>query len=138
MESGELFFFNKNINRRKDIETTEQSVVKTTSTFATNFEFNATFGAITKIGAKMGASATVSHEVSTTITRYLNSDVLGDVIINFGDDVVVKNEMENIGKSGDESPIRRRDDVPGRTSHTPKPIYVPVLNPKYNSGGSVK
>ena len=25
-------------------------------------------------------------------------------------------------------------DVPGRTSHTPKPIYVPVLNPKYNSG----
>ena len=81
----------------------------------------------------MGASATVSHEVSTTITRYLNSDVLGDVIINFGDDVVIKNEMENIGKSGDEGPTRKLD-VPGRTSHTPKPIYVPVLNPKYNSG----
>ena len=117
----------------KDIETTEQNVTKTTSTFATNFEFNPTFAAVVKIGAKMGASATVSHEVSTTITRYLNSDVLGDVIINFGDDVVIKNEMENIGKSGDEGPTRKLD-VPGRTSHTPKPIYVPVLNPKYNSG----
>ena len=119
----------------KDIETTEQSVVKTTSTFATNFEFNPTFKAVAKVGAKMGASASVSHEVSTTITRYLNSDILGDVIVNFGDDVVIKSEMENIGESEDEGPIRRKKpDVPGRGSREPKPIYVPVLNPKYNSG----
>ena len=116
----------------KDIETTEQNVTKTTSTFATNFEFNPTFAAVVKIGAKMGASATVTHEVSTTITRYLNSDVLGDVLINFGDDVVIKNEMENIGGSEDESLIRRRGD--DKVPYTPKPIYVPVLNPKYNSG----
>lgn len=83
----------------------------------------------------MGASASVSHEVSTTITRYLNSDILGDVIVNFGDDVVIKSEMENIGESEDEDPIRRKKpDVPGRGSREPKPIYVPVLNPKYNSG----
>jgi hypothetical protein len=112
----------------KDIETTEQNVTKTTSTFATNFEFNPTFAAV----VKMGASATVTHEVSTTITRYLNSDVLGDVLINFGDDVVIKNEMENIGGSEDESLIRRRGD--DKVPYTPKPIYVPVLNPKYNSG----
>lgn len=62
----------------------------------------------------------------------MNSDVLGDVLINFGEDVVIKNEMENIGESEDESSIRRRRD--NEVPYTPKPIYVPVLNPKYNSG----
>ena len=102
----------------KDDQQTSQKTSETTSTFATNFEFNASLGEITKKGAKMGVSASTTYKTSTVITTYLNSDQLGDVIINFGDDVIIKDEMEIIDSE----------------SESEQNIYRPVVNPKYNSG----
>ena len=68
--------------------------------------------------AKMGVSASTTYKTSTVITTYLNSDQLGDVIINFGDDVIIKDEMEIIDSE----------------SESEQNIYRPVVNPKYNSG----
>ena len=75
-------------------------------------------GEITNKGAKMGVSASTTYKTSTVITTYLNSDQLGDVIINFGDDVIIKDEMEIIDSE----------------SESEQNIYRPVVNPKYNSG----
>lgn len=105
----------------KDNEVTEQKLVETTSSFASNFEFNAGWGETVKMGAKFGASASTTQKVSTTITTHLNSEQLGDVIVNFGDDIVIKNEMDAVVTG-----------VPGRASY--KTTYRPVLNPKYTSG----
>lgn len=106
----------------KDNQVTTQSVVETTTNFATNFSFDASYGEVVKLGAKFGASKSVQYRVSSTITTYLNSDQLGDVIINFGDDVVVSDELVEVDRSTD-----RRS---GGTSI----IYKPALNPKYTSG----
>ncbi|TWV12355.1 hypothetical protein FQ707_10550 [Bacteroidaceae bacterium HV4-6-C5C] len=117
----------------KDNKGIIQNVVETTTTFATNFEFDASLGEKKKIGAKFGASSTIQQKISTTVTTNLDSDLLGDVIVNFGDDVVVKNEMDSIGYYV----------TNGRTTRTTKssrpgevrvPIYKPALNPKYKSG----
>lgn len=60
----------------------------TTSEFATNFGFDATFGEGVKLGAKYGVSAkttkTVTYQVSTT----KGNDELGEVIVNFGDEIL--------------------------------------------------
>ena len=79
------------------------------------------FGAI--MGAKFGTSTTVQHRVSTTVTTYLDSDELQDVIVNFGDDIIIKNEMDSVGFT-----------YCGRRGEYRCPIYEPALNPKYNSG----
>lgn len=110
----------------KDQNVTEQTVVETTTSFATNFGFDIDFGEIVKKGAKLGASASKERKVSTTITRTLGSDELGDVVVNFGDDIIVKNEMELVGvRTGSTRPDGSRVE---------RPIYRPALNPKYNSG----
>lgn len=116
----------------RDDKSTVQNTIETTTNFATNFEFNASFGEKTKIGAKYGASASITQKVATTITRHLDSDPLGDVVVNFGDDVVIKNVMDTIG-------YRYIDSGRGRGTRSnrvlPKePVYGPALNPKYNSG----
>lgn len=108
----------------KDNEVTKQELVETTSTFASNFEFSLDIGEKVKKGAKFGASSTVAQKVSTTITTHLDSEQLGDVIINFGDDVVVKNEMELIGGTT----VAGSRVTPGST------VCRPVLNPRYVSG----
>lgn len=107
----------------KDNQETSMKTSETTSTFATNFEFNAGFKDIVKVGAKVSTSTTL--KVSTVVTTYLNSDQLGDVIINFGDDIVVKDEMEIINSlvEYDQNGVRKTTDS-----------YGPVLNPRYNSG----
>ncbi|WP_294585731.1 hypothetical protein [uncultured Bacteroides sp.] len=110
----------------RDENVTEQNVIETTTTFATNFGFDINFGEIVKKGAKFGASVTKERKVSTTITRTLGSDELGDVVVNFGDDIIVKNEMELVGvRTGSTRPDGSRVE---------RPIYRPALNPKYNSG----
>lgn len=118
----------------RDDKYTEQNTIETSSTFATNFEFNASLGEKNKVGAKFGASSSITQKVATTITRYLDSDPLGDVVINFGDDVVVKNVMDSIGRRA----ISDRPSRPSRSSSNRvlkyEPIYAPAFNPKYNSG----
>lgn len=73
-------------------ETDEQQTVTNTETitgqFATNFEFNATWGTNTKVGLKFGASATTTHTQTYTIVTTLGSDALGDVEANFGEPVI--------------------------------------------------
>lgn len=118
--------------QEKDIETTEQRVVETTSTFATNFNFSAEYSTVVKLGAQFGVSSTKEQRVSTTVTTYLNSDELGDVIVNFGDDVVIKNEMDTIGYRT-EYPRRGTRGIRGDAVKE-IPICRPALNPKYNSG----
>lgn len=53
----------------------------------------------------MGVSASTTYKTSTVITTYLNSDQLGDVIINFGDDVIIKDEMEIIDSESESEQI---------------------------------
>lgn len=64
----------------------------------------------------------------------MDSDPLGDVVIYFGDDVVVKNVMDSIGRRA----ISDRPSRPSRSSSNRvlkyEPIYAPAFNPKYNSG----
>ena len=107
----------------KDLQTTTQNVVETTTTFATNFDFDLGLEEKVKVGAKFGTSTTVQHRVSTTVTTYLDSDELQDVIVNFGDDIIIKNEMDSVGFT-----------YCGRRGEYRCPIYEPALNPKYNSG----
>ncbi len=70
-----------------------------------------------KVGAKFGTSTTVQHRVSTTVTTYLDSDELQDVIVNFGDDIIIKNEMDSVGFT-----------YCGRRGEYRCPIYEPALN----------
>lgn len=106
----------------KDENVTEQTIVQTTTSFATNFGFDVNLGEVVKKGAKFGATASRECKISTTITRTLGNDELGDVIVNFGDDVVIKDNLENMNTQTSNS------------SRQPIPNYQPVLNPKYNSG----
>lgn len=113
----------------KDENVTEQTIVETTTSFATNFGFDINWGEVVKKGAKFGTTASKERKVSTTITRTLGSDELGDVIVNFGDDVVIKDEMEIVGM--------RKESIGGRSGRNNSvevPIYKPAFNPKYNSG----
>ena len=90
-----------------------QTVVQTSTTsseFATNFNFDSTFGERVKVGLKFGASQketrTVSYQVSTT----QGNDELGEVVVNFADNIIMSSEhMEEVGR---------------RTS---------VINPDYNN-----
>lgn len=109
--------------QEKDLQTTTQNVVETTTTFATNFDFDIGLEEKVKIGAKFGISTTVQHRVSTTVTTYLDSDELGDVIVNFGDDIIIKDEMDSVGFT-----------YCGKRGEYHCPVYEPALNPKYNSG----
>lgn len=71
-----------------DMETTDS---KTTSyEYATNFSFDITQGETTKIGTKFGASAkeTIQTAFSTKVRH--GSDLLGDVIIDFGEPLIDK------------------------------------------------
>lgn len=106
----------------KDEQQTIQNVVETTTTFATNFEFDFSYGEKVKVGAKFGASVSQQHRVSTTITTTQGSDQLGDVIVNFGDDVLIKDEMIEVSREHDR---RTGNDIV---------TYRPAFNPKYTSG----
>ncbi|MDR0961375.1 MAG: hypothetical protein LBM62_02280 [Mediterranea sp.] len=73
-------------------------ITNTTSTeFAGNFEFSITTGERVKTGLKFGASAkevrTISYEVTTTN----GNDELGEVVVNFYDDVIVPIEPQSEG-----------------------------------------
>ncbi|WP_195348840.1 hypothetical protein [Bacteroides nordii] len=85
-----------------DTQTTKE-VVTTSSEFATNFSFSANWGEKVKVGTQFGASnkevRTTSYEVTTTH----GNDVLGEVIVNFGDDVIVSRDIIMNGSSSSSS-----------------------------------
>lgn len=85
-----------------DTQTTKKAVA-TSSEFATNFSFSANWGEKVKVGTQFGASnkevRTTSYEVTTTH----GNDVLGEVIVNFGDDVIVSRDITMNGSSSSSS-----------------------------------
>lgn len=60
--------------------------------FATNFGFDSTFGEVVKTGLKFGISAKKTEQITNTIVKTLNSDDLGSVIINFGDELIISDQ----------------------------------------------
>ena len=49
----------------------------------------ATFGEVVKLGGKFGASAKVNKTITYQVSTTKGNDELGEVIINFGDDILV-------------------------------------------------
>ena len=70
----------------------QQSTVVSSSTsveFATNFSFDVPSGEQVKVGLKFGASQKDTKTVSYQVTTTSGNDDLGEVIVNFADDVIV-------------------------------------------------
>lgn len=94
-----------------DSPETVRNLETTTSEFATNFEFNVGLGEKVKVGGKFGASAkevrTVTYEVTTTN----GNDDLGEVIVNFGDKIIVSRGIltEHVARDGTVSYNREED-----------------------------
>lgn len=101
----------------EDPGTITAQTIKTTSTFATNFEFNASIGDKEKVGAKFGETSTQTQEVALTITNTDKNDALGEVFVNFYDDVLTSSTLLNLNS--------------GSTRYN---FYYPAFNPNYNSG----
>ena len=74
-------------------ETTVQTTT-TTSEFATNFGFDASWGDIVKLGAKFGTSAKETRTVSFQISKSQGNDELGEVIINFADPILTDDKIK--------------------------------------------
>jgi hypothetical protein len=90
----------------EEVDPTESATVTntTTSEFATNFEFNVAFGEKVKVGGKFGASQKQTISTAFVKTISYSNDDLGEVIINFGDDVITSRNlfpMPNGGSRGD-------------------------------------
>lgn len=89
-----------------DLSEVIKRATSSTTEFATNFGFDASYGTNVKIGLKFGASAKSTHTVSYEETISVGSDDLGEVIINFGDIVVkdntyiTKRTQTNTGSGG--------------------------------------
>lgn len=72
---------------------TETTVVKSnTSTFATNFSFNASTGKDEKVGVMFGGSTTSTNSGTYTYKSTATSDDLGEGILEFGDPIIIKKE----------------------------------------------
>lgn len=74
------------------IETTRKAV-QTTVDFASNFGFSANFGSTVKKGLQFGASAKESRIVTYEVTMTHGNDELGEVILNFADDIITSREI---------------------------------------------
>lgn len=98
-----------------DIRTTQTA--QTTTEYATNFEYNSSSGETNKVGLKYGSSEKVTMVTSFVIERTEKNDELGEVNINFGDDVIISDQ-----------PIVYTEPRRGTTS------YYPRYNPKYSTG----
>lgn len=75
----------------------QETIVQTTTTtseFATNFGFDASWGDIVKLGAKFGASTKESKTVSFQISKSQGNDELGEVIINFADPILADDKIK--------------------------------------------
>lgn len=83
-----------------DSEVIKRTMSMTTK-YATNFGFDASFGEKVKLGMKFGASKEDTRSSSFEVTTTKNSDQLGEVLVNFGDKVLLDKtfiEEENAGR----------------------------------------
>lgn len=69
------------------VESTKNTTTTSTE-FASNFEYSSTSGDTEKVGLKFGSSKkrTMSVAYEHTVTK--GNDELGDVVVNFGDDII--------------------------------------------------
>ena len=85
--------------------------------FASNFGFDMNFGEDVKIGMKFGVSGKITKNVSYEVTVDQGNDELGEVYVNFSDDIILGKETITLG---------------GRRN--PKSQIVPIYNNKYSTG----
>lgn len=64
--------------------------ISNTTKFGSNFEINASTGEKTKIGAKFGSSLEVTNSSQKVVKTTLDSDFLGEGILNFSDPIVLR------------------------------------------------
>lgn len=69
-----------------------------TTKYATNFGYDTSIGDKVKIGMKFGSTTETTNTSTFEVTTTKNSDSLGEVLVNFGDEVLL--DKENIGSSG--------------------------------------
>lgn len=103
-----------------DLSETIKRATSSTTEFATNFSFEPSFSSIAKIGLKFGASSKTTQTVSYEETISVGSDDLGEVIINFGDNIVM-----------DSTYIRKNIQLSNGSGGS---INFPRLNPNYQTG----
>lgn len=75
-----------------DASETVRSTSQTTTEFAGNFEFNAKLGVSEKVGLKFGGSAKQSFVTTYEKTTTFGNDELNEVIVNFGDPIVLQGD----------------------------------------------
>lgn len=103
-----------------DLSETIKRATSSTTEFASNFGFEPSFSAVAKIGLKFGASTKTTQSVSYEETISVGSDDLGEVIINFGDNIVM-----------DSTYIRKNIQLSTGSGGS---INFPKLNPNYQTG----
>lgn len=80
----------------EEVDNTQTIVnqVQTSSEFATNFNYDVTFGEVVKNGMKFGSSQKSVIQQSHSVTTAVGNDELGEVLINFADDIILsRNNM---------------------------------------------
>lgn len=104
-----------------DANETIKNTISSTNDFATNFSFDKTIGKTLKLGAQFGGSTKDSRTVTFERTTTLGNDELGEIVVNFGDIVLV--DATNVIRSW--TPPRHRP-----TSS----ISYPNFSPQYYTG----
>ena len=112
-----------------DATQTTKSTTSTTSEFAGNFEYNTTWGEIVKKGLKFGTSAKETRTNSFDVSTTWGNDELGEVMVNFGDPIIITND--NLAPVKPERPSFNSGES---SSSTSKQDILPNYNPKYQTG----
>lgn len=75
----------------EEVDFTEKiiSTESMTTEFATNFEYSPSFGEKVKVGLKFGSQEKDTHTQSHSMEVTYGNDELGEVVVNFGDDVLI-------------------------------------------------
>lgn len=115
-----------------DADQTTTNTEATTTEFATNFEYNFGTGEKEKVGLKFGASTKETHTVSFVVTTTHGNDLLGDVIINFADPVILSDSYRYYYISNGSSGGRGSSGGSGTSTSTL--VHVLDYNTKYYNG----
>lgn len=107
-----------------DATQTTVSTSSTTVKFASNFEYSSQWGETVKNGTKFGSTVEQTYTNSFSITTTYGNDELGEVVINFGDPIIMdKTDLNSQTSNG-------RPNYGGRPSSRP---FSPNYNTKYST-----